>query len=46
MFYMNNRWLGGTLTNFETIKTRIDKLHKLDQSEKMGEFEQYSKRKQ
>ena len=44
MFYMNNRWLGGTLTNFETIKTRIDKLHKLDQSEKMGEFEQYSKK--
>lgn len=44
MFYMNNRWLGGTLTNFVTIKKRIDSLHKLEQSEKMGEFQQYSKK--
>jgi small subunit ribosomal protein S2 len=28
-FYMNQRWLGGTLTNFQTIRTRIDKLNKL-----------------
>ena len=29
MFYVNNRWLGGTLTNFQTIKKRIDRLHEL-----------------
>ncbi|MEG1581904.1 MAG: 30S ribosomal protein S2 [Clostridia bacterium] len=39
MFYMGNRWLGGTLTNFKTIKTRIDRLNKLNQMEKSGEFE-------
>ena len=26
MFYVNNRWLGGTLTNFQTIKQSIDRL--------------------
>ena len=30
MFYMNSRWLGGTLTNMKTIRTRIDRLNKLD----------------
>ena len=39
MFYMNERWLGGTLTNFQTIRTRIDKLNKLNQMEAIGEFE-------
>ena len=39
MFYMNQRWLGGTLTNFQTIRTRIDKLNKLNQMEAIGEFE-------
>ncbi len=39
MFYMNQRWLGGTLTNFKTIRTRIDKLNKLNQQEQIGEFE-------
>jgi len=39
MFYMNERWLGGTLTNFQTIRTRIDKLNKLNQMEAMGEFD-------
>ena len=39
MFYMNERWLGGTLTNFKTIKTRIDRLNKIDLMEKQGEFE-------
>ena len=39
MFYMNERWLGGTLTNFQTIRTRIDKLNKLNHMEAMGEFE-------
>jgi small subunit ribosomal protein S2 len=39
MFYINSRWLGGTLTNFKTIRTRVDRLNKLNQMEKMGEFE-------
>lgn len=32
MFYVNNRWLGGTLTNFQTIKQRIELLRKLEES--------------
>ncbi len=39
MFYVNNRWLGGTLTNFKTIRQRIERLNKLNQMEKVGEFE-------
>ena len=39
MFYVNERWLGGTLTNFKTIRSRIDRLNKLDNMEKSGEFE-------
>ncbi len=32
MFYVNNRWLGGTLTNFQTIKQSIDRLRKLEET--------------
>ena len=39
MFYMGNRWLGGTLTNFKTIRSRVDRLAKLNNMEKMGEFD-------
>ena len=39
MFYVNSRWLGGTLTNFKTIRSRIDRLNKLNNMEKMGEFD-------
>ena len=39
MFYINSRWLGGTLTNYKTIKTRIDRLNKLNAMEKSGEFD-------
>lgn len=39
MFYMGNRWLGGTLTNFKTIRSRVDRLTKLNQMETTGEFE-------
>jgi small subunit ribosomal protein S2 len=39
MFYVNNRWLGGTLTNFKTIRSRIDRLNAIDQMEKSGQFE-------
>ena len=38
MFYVNSRWLGGTLTNFETIRSRVDRMNKLHQMEKVGEF--------
>ena len=30
MFYVNNRWLGGMLTNFRTIRTRVDRLNQID----------------
>ena len=39
MYFVNNRWLGGTLTNFRTIRTRIDKLNSIDKMEKEGQFE-------
>ncbi len=38
MFYATQRWLGGTLTNFTTIRSRIDRLNHLDQMEQMNEF--------
>ena len=38
-YYVNARWLGGMLTNFKTIRSRIDRLNKLNNMEKMGEFE-------
>ncbi len=38
MFYMKSRWLGGTLTNFSTMRTRVERLNKLNQMEKMNEF--------
>ncbi len=39
MFYINNRWLGGTLTNFKTIRTSVEKMKKIEQMEKTGEFD-------
>ena len=39
MFYVNNRWLGGMLTNFRTIRTRIDRLNEIDKMEEAGQFE-------
>lgn len=38
MYYVNSRWLGGTLTNFQTIRSRIERLNKLNLMEKMNEF--------
>ena len=38
-FYVNQRWLGGMLTNFKTIRSRVDRLNKLNNMEKMGEFD-------
>ncbi|WP_458464001.1 30S ribosomal protein S2 [Paenibacillus sp.] len=37
-FYINQRWLGGTLTNFQTIQKRIDRLKKLEAWEEDGTF--------
>ena len=38
-YYINYRWLGGTLTNFKTIRSRVERLNKLDNMEKTGEFD-------
>ena len=38
MFYITERWLGGTLTNFSTIRQSIDKLNRINQMETMNEF--------
>jgi len=38
MYYISNRWLGGLLTNFQTIKRRIDRLKYLDNFENTEEF--------
>ena len=39
MFYVNERWLGGMLTNFKTIQTRIARLRKLEAMEADGTFD-------
>ena len=43
-YYVNQRWLGGTLTNFKTIKKRIKKLQDLYKMEEDGEFEKLPKK--
>ena len=43
-FYINTRWLGGTLTNFKTIQSRIDYLVQLETMKEKGEFELRTKR--
>jgi small subunit ribosomal protein S2 len=44
MPYVNQRWLGGTLTNFRTIRQRIDYLIDLEQKYERGEFEKLVKK--
>ena len=39
MYYVNQRWLGGMLTNFKTISTRIARMKQLDKMEEDGTFE-------
>ena len=39
MFYINQRWLGGTLTNFPTIRARVERLAELEVMEENGTFE-------
>lgn len=44
--YINNRWLGGFLTNFSTLKKRIDRLLELEKQEVEGEWEVLSKKEE
>jgi small subunit ribosomal protein S2 len=46
MPFVNNRWLGGTLTNFRTIQGRIKHLHSLEGSVARGEFSRLTKKEQ
>ncbi len=44
--YVNNRWLGGTLTNFQTIRKSIDRMVELQELVGSGKIERYSKKEQ
>ena len=44
MYHVNHRWLGGMLTNFQTIRRSINRLDKLDADETNGVFEQMPKK--
>lgn len=44
MPYVNERWLGGTLTNFQTIRARIRYLDELEERKEQGEFEHLPKK--
>ena len=45
-YYVANRWLGGTLTNFQTVKASIDRLKKIETMKTNGEFEALPKKEQ
>ncbi len=44
MHYCTERWLGGTLTNFSTIRARLKRLEELERIEESGEMKSYSKK--
>ncbi len=44
MFYVCNRWLGGTLTNFQTMKKSINRLKELEEMKKDGSINRYTKK--
>ena len=44
MYFVNHRWLGGTLTNWQTIQKSIKKLRDLEEMESSGKIEQFSKK--
>lgn len=44
MYWVNQRWLGGMMTNYKTIKTRIDRLAELRKMEEEGIFERLTKK--
>ena len=43
-YYVNERWLGGTLTNFKTIRRRVRRLEQIEKMEKDGTFERLPKK--
>lgn len=45
MYYVNERWLGGMLTNFKTIQSRIARLKAIETMEQDGTFEVLPKKK-
>ncbi len=45
-FYVNQRWLGGMLTNFETMRSRVRRLHELYQMEEMGMLTRFTKKEE
>ncbi|MCZ2111887.1 MAG: 30S ribosomal protein S2 [Dehalococcoidia bacterium] len=44
--YVNNRWLGGTLTNFRTIQSRVRHLHTLETATARGDYSRLTKKEQ
>lgn len=44
MPYVANRWLGGTLTNFKTISKRLQYLKELEEQQKTGQWEKFTKK--
>jgi len=46
MFYVNSRWLGGTLTNWQTIRQSIRNLQRLEEQDEAGELEKQFKKKE
>ena len=44
MFYVNSRWLGGMLTNFKTMRTRVDRLNQLKTMQSDGTFDMLPKK--
>jgi small subunit ribosomal protein S2 len=44
MYYVNVRWLGGMLTNFQTIRKRVERLRELEKMEESGHFELLTKK--
>ncbi len=46
MFFVNSRWLGGMLTNFRTIRTRVERLNQIDKMEQSGQLAALPKKEQ
>ena len=44
MYYVNQRWLGGMLTNYKTISARIKRLYDIQKMEEDGTFEKLAKK--
>ena len=44
MFFVNNRWLGGTLTNFKTVKGSIERLRGIERMAEDGTFDRLQKK--